>query len=379
VGDISNIETHEKRSSSMTFALRWMRENLRYILPVAFVSCVMALVFMVLIYGTTIKNVTVVIDGQESVVQTNQSDLKRLLDEQAIAIGEHDLVSLPMDTKLKDGQRIVIDRAIPVTLRVDGDSKTVYTTAKTVENALQDLQVSLGVYDRTEPSLTSAIAPNEEVRVIRVTKMTKTESSAIPYETTTTNDTKLAKGKQTVKQQGQEGVLVKQYEQVFEDGVLVSQALVDETVQTPSVNKIVAVGTKKEEKVVALSVDKAEAQVVKKGEITFSYKEILNNVQLTAYTAAEGGKKKSDPYYGMTASGTKATEGRTIAVDPSIVPMGWWVYIEGIGYRRAEDTGSAVKGKIIDVYYDSQEYVNKFGRKRGFTVYVIGPKKPSVD
>jgi 3D (Asp-Asp-Asp) domain-containing protein len=143
------------------------------------------------------------------------------------------------------------------------------------------------------------------------------------------------------------------------------------------VDKIVAIGTKKD--VVTLSVGKAEDQVLKKGDITFSYKEILNNMQLTAYTADEGGKARSHPYYGYTASGTKATEGRTIAVDPNVIPMGWWVYIEGIGYRRAEDTGSAIKGKIIDVFYENQDYVNKFGRKRGFTVYVIGPKKPAVD
>ncbi|MNP19135.1 Cell wall-binding protein YocH precursor [compost metagenome] len=59
--------------------------------------------------------------------------------------------------------------------------------------------------------------------------------------------------------------------------------------------------------------------------------------------------------------------------------MGWWVYIEGIGFRRAEDTGSAIKGNKIDVYFDSTSYANKFGTKRGYTVYVIGPKKPVTD
>jgi 3D (Asp-Asp-Asp) domain-containing protein len=56
--------------------------------------------------------------------------------------------------------------------------------------------------------------------------------------------------------------------------------------------------------------------------------------------------------------------------------MGWWVYIDGVGFRRAEDKGSAVKGKKIDVYFDSESHAHKFGTKKGYTVYVIGPKKP---
>ena len=83
---------------------------------------------------------------------------------------------------------------------------------------------------------------------------------------------------------------------------------------------------------------------------------MLKNVTLTAYSAgvASTGKAKSHPEYGITASGTTVTEGRTIAVDPKVIPMGWWVYIEGIGFRRAEDTGSAVKGNKIDVYFESR-------------------------
>ena len=45
-------------------------------------------------------------------------------------------------------------------------------------------------------------------------------------------------------------------------------------------------------------------------------------------------------------------DGRTIAVDPSIIPLGTRVYIEGIGERVAEDTGSEIKGNDIDLFRD---------------------------
>jgi len=55
---------------------------------------------------------------------------------------------------------------------------------------------------------------------------------------------------------------------------------------------------------------------------------------------------------GITATQTKATEGRTIAVDPKIIPLGSHVYINGHEYI-AEDTGSAINEKRIDIYYDN--------------------------
>lgn len=52
---------------------------------------------------------------------------------------------------------------------------------------------------------------------------------------------------------------------------------------------------------------------------------------------------------GFTATGTTITPGRTIAVDPSVIPYGSKVYIEGYGWRSAEDCGGAVKNNHIDM------------------------------
>lgn len=57
---------------------------------------------------------------------------------------------------------------------------------------------------------------------------------------------------------------------------------------------------------------------------------------------------------GVTASGTKATEGRTIAADPDVLPMGTTVIIDGHTYT-VEDVGGAIKGKRIDIFMNSHE------------------------
>ncbi|MEB3100807.1 3D domain-containing protein [Ferviditalea candida] len=94
---------------------------------------------------------------------------------------------------------------------------------------------------------------------------------------------------------------------------------------------------------------------------------------LTAYTAGveSTGKTPSHPEYGITFSGTRAREGRTIAVDPSIIPLGSTVYIEGIGIRRAEDTGSAIKGARVDVFMNDVKQALRFGVKKNAKVYVL--------
>ena len=73
--------------------------------------------------------------------------------------------------------------------------------------------------------------------------------------------------------------------------------------------------------------------------------------QITHYTKDEPGMNGK----GITSTGTKVKAGRTIAVDPKVIPYGTRVYIEGIGYRVAEDCGGAVKGNHVDVYVDRSD------------------------
>ncbi|WP_018130741.1 3D domain-containing protein [Effusibacillus pohliae] len=99
----------------------------------------------------------------------------------------------------------------------------------------------------------------------------------------------------------------------------------------------------------------------------------LLHCKLTAYTAGpeSTGKQPGDPGYGITASGKTAAEGRTIAVDPRVIPIGSKVYIEGIGFRVAEDTGGAVKGEHVDIFFNDIRTAVEFGVQKDISVYVL--------
>lgn len=85
----------------------------------------------------------------------------------------------------------------------------------------------------------------------------------------------------------------------------------------------------------------------------------LGVFEVTAYCGCEKCCGKSD---GITATGTKAKEGRTIAVDPDIIPYGTVVIINGREYV-AEDCGGAVNGNVVDIYFDSHTDALKYGRQ----------------
>ena len=74
---------------------------------------------------------------------------------------------------------------------------------------------------------------------------------------------------------------------------------------------------------------------------------------------------------GFTATMTKADpRARIVAVDPKLVPYGSWVWIEGLGWYRAEDCGSAIKGYRLDVLTATERDAMKYGKQDRFVIVV---------
>jgi uncharacterized protein YabE (DUF348 family)/3D (Asp-Asp-Asp) domain-containing protein len=329
--------------------------------------------------ATQPKQVTFSLDGESRKVATKAETVEEFLAERQITLTEKDSLQPAPTTKLKDGTEITLHTVWSIPVQIDGQTKVIQTLSRDVAGALKDGGITLSEKDRVEPALTASLAKSSAITVKRVVEKMVDEEERVTYQEIRKNDPALEKGKTKVLQTGQEGKAIAHYKLVTVDGKEISRELVTRDVVIPKKDHVVAVGTavamRTEDKSQRVLIASAAGSISRGGKV-FRPKKVLNGVTLTAYSPAGGGKPPSSPGYGRTATGVKAKAGHTIAVDPRVIPYGWWVYIDGVGYRRAEDTGGAMKGGKIDVFVSTESEAVQFGRKRNKTVYIIGPQKP---
>lgn len=88
-----------------------------------------------------------------------------------------------------------------------------------------------------------------------------------------------------------------------------------------------------------------------------------SHVVATAYCGCPECCGKWSSELALTASGKPAKQGYTIATDWKVFPKGTCLEVGRLGKRWAHDTGSAIKGHKIDVFFDSHEEAKQFGKR----------------
>lgn len=90
---------------------------------------------------------------------------------------------------------------------------------------------------------------------------------------------------------------------------------------------------------------------------------------VTAYLAID---EYENRFHGITFSGAPAKPYHTVAVDPKIIPIGTWLYIEGLGWWKAEDTGNMIIGNRLDICVHTRPEAMQWG-KQNRQVWVLPP------
>ncbi|MGE7767870.1 ubiquitin-like domain-containing protein [Peribacillus sp. NPDC096540] len=296
------------------------------------------------------QKITLVQDEETEEVWSTADTVEEFLKEQDLEVNEKDKITPSKNTKLEANMEVAIDKAFSLNLVVGGNEKQVWSTSATVADFLKQQGVKLNDLDRVEPGLVEKVEAKNTVNVIRIEKVTDVVEEPVDFAVITKKDDSLSKGKENIVKEGKDGLISKKYEVVKENGKEVKRKLLSEKVVNKKQDKVITVGTK---------TTVAQASRGVSNVNSTSGKEIY--VSSTAYTASCKGCS------GVTSTGVdlKSNPGaKIIAVDPSVIPMGSKVYVEGYGYAVAADKGGAIKGNRIDVFFSSKNDAYRWGVKK---------------
>ncbi len=165
-----------------------------------------------------------------------------------INVNPEDKVSLARaDDITQEGiinQKLVIDRANPVTVNLYGNSIAVRTHANTVADVLAEKNIKPQPTDTVTPGLTTPITQNMQIFVVVVGKQIVTQEEEIPAPVQNITDPSLASGKTVVQVAGSPGKKLTTYELQMENGKEVGRKVIQEVVSIQPVTRVVAKGTK---------------------------------------------------------------------------------------------------------------------------------------
>lgn len=294
------------------------------------------------------KPVQLIVDNERRKIFTTADTVEDVLRQQKISITEKDEVLPALDAKIEKNMELKVNKAHLITLNIGGKNQQIWSTSTTVADFLKEHNVKLNPMDKVKPGLTTVLNKNTNVEITRVEKVTDVVEEPIVFKIVQRTDKNLAEGTKKVIQEGEKGTRQKQFEVILENGKEISRKLIKTITTKESKDKIVVVGTKAS----------SQPALASRGTGSKS-KEFY--VTATAYTASCNGCS------GTTATGYNLRSNpnaKVIAVDPSVIPLGSKVYVEGYGYAVAADTGSAISGNKIDVFFPNKSQAYQWGRKK---------------
>jgi resuscitation-promoting factor RpfB len=252
-------------------------------------------------YASLNKEVALSIDGQTTQVRTSADTVSALLKSRGIEVNSHDVVAPNLDAEVEDGTRVAVKFGRQVTFTIDGAQQSIWTTATTVDDALDALNVDLAgaelsasrsagigreglaiiiatqkqvvlidagkkrTITTTGQTLADALAaakiqvdnddklsasPNTRLkdgakfRFTRVDVSSKTKKVKIDYGTDRKSTSKLKKGVTKIDKAGVPGVRAVTYKIVRHNGEIVKRNKIKSKLIKKPVTQIVLVGTK---------------------------------------------------------------------------------------------------------------------------------------
>ena len=146
---------------------KWRKEFFSNGPKVIMMTLLMATLAVAVALGMT-KEITVIVGGNEMYFETRVDTVEDLLDENQIALNRGDEISVSLDSELNDGDTIIIDRAIKVSVLADGNEVDYYTVVDTVEDLFEAEAIEVGELDKVSTDLDEELVAEMEIAITRV-------------------------------------------------------------------------------------------------------------------------------------------------------------------------------------------------------------------
>lgn len=298
--------------------------------------------------------------GLDGTLWTTASTVGEALNQAGVVIYEGDLVTPGLASPVVTGQHVSLQRSVPVTLMARGGELRTRTRRDTVADFLAEQGIVLTGLDSIEPGLATPLTDDQQVRITRVDRGFEVEEEVTRYTTVWEPDYEMEIDNSRLDQEGVNGITRYRYQVTLEDGEPITRTLQDVWLAQEPITRVLNYGAN----IVLRDLETAE------GPLTYWRKV---RMFATSYSPATSGTPRDAPWYGRTRLGLRAGFG-VVAVDPSVVRLGSRVYVPGYGAAIAGDTGGGVDGRWIDLGYDDGQ-LRPWGRC--VDVYLLGEPPPS--
>lgn len=219
-------------------------------------------------------------EGQPTIKYTCSNDMQKVLDGHELVLLSNDVVqTLGFQGKYAE---VNIIRSFPVEITADGKTIRMSATTETTEELLKKAGITYDSNDILSLPLEKTLMEGDNIVLQRVDYVTRTVEQAIPYETITKENSLITVGRTRVIQAGRSGRKILTYIDRTIDGVVQQEELIGEDILSLPVTQEILVGAAKpvSELNFGISLDSSGKPV--------RYKRVIENAIATGYSAGDG-------------------------------------------------------------------------------------------
>jgi len=317
--------------------------------------------------STPARHVRLTTDDETVSFLTNASTVSEFLESEGIYLNAKDILNLDFDEQLSlnSTSNLQLRRSFTVNIVIDSDEAFEYEVgpAQRVGHIIAELRLAKSADFVYDGFLNDTLEPGSSLLLSTRSFREEIITVNMPFEREIRTTTALAPGDMKIIQEGVLGELSTVVQVVYVAGEEVDRIISSMTLTREPVREIAIAGSGEvasgavEMSETTSSNDLAPGTIMSVSGTINGHEYVFSQiVESTAYSAQQPGLSSH------TASGHRATRG-IIAVDPEVIPLGTWVYVEGYGRALASDTGSAIRGDKIDLCFDTTAEALQHGRR----------------